>query len=47
MGRALLLAACGTGFTFLMTALGAATVFFFAGGLTRAFDARRWALRRA
>lgn len=29
MGRALLLAACGTGFTFLMTALGAATVFFF------------------
>lgn len=31
MGQALLWAACGTGFTFLMTALGAATVFLFRG----------------
>jgi ZIP family zinc transporter len=29
MGQALLLAAAGTGFTFLMTTLGAAMVFFF------------------
>lgn len=33
MSRAVLWAACGTGFTFLMTAAGAAVVFFFKGNM--------------
>ena len=41
MLRPLMLALLGTSFTFLMTALGAATVFFFAR------KARCWALPRA
>ena len=36
--QSILRAAAGTGFTFLMTALGAATVFFFRGGLRPALQ---------
>ena len=37
-------AALGTGFTFLMTALGAAMVFFFAGEPRPTFKRPCWAL---
>ena len=38
MNGAILWAAAGTGFTFLMTSLGAATVFLFRGSITRRMD---------
>ena len=46
MNSAILWAAAGTGFTFLMTQPGAATVFLFRGSITRRCSRDFWVLRR-